>query len=481
MSETEIGREEETGDQQSYLIDKLPPKNKIAYGAANAANMSMSGIGLGGAVTFFYNIKLGLSGELIGLAWMIFAAWNAINDPLFGIIEDRTKTSAGRHIPYIRYGAPVYGVLFILIWFPLFHTELGLFFNFLLMLFLFDTIYTITGLVTYSLPAEMCVTAEARTDLMLWSTIIGAIGLLISNVLPIVLLTGDKSTSLNPLFLPTMVLLGVSCSVVLFVSSFFLKENEFTVAEEPLGFVDSIKETFKNKPFLIFLAANFAFVLGQYTLTTGILYYIDYVVQFEILPFVPVVLVGGIGVWYILKSLPKYGVKKVFIAGQLLLGGGFLLLFLVGRNLWTAVVGLIPIVIGIVGITLTGQAVFGDTIDYDEIRTGKRRETSYSGVNALVTKPAVSIAPWAFLSIIRAFGFKDPVDGVAQAQTPGAVTGILFAFTVFPAIFLLLGALLISKFPLDGPEWFQQKRELQETHQRKEREYVAKLKREGKI
>lgn len=51
--------------------DKIPVKSKVAYGSANTASSILSGIGLS-AITFFYNVKLGLDAELIGIGWLIF-------------------------------------------------------------------------------------------------------------------------------------------------------------------------------------------------------------------------------------------------------------------------------------------------------------------------------------------------------------------------------------------------------------------------
>ena len=69
---------------KNEFIELLPAKSKVAYGGANTASSILSGIGFA-AITFYYNVKLGLSAELIGIAWLIFAVWNAINDPLLMI------------------------------------------------------------------------------------------------------------------------------------------------------------------------------------------------------------------------------------------------------------------------------------------------------------------------------------------------------------------------------------------------------------
>jgi len=77
-------------ESTSFIDERLPLKSKIAYGLSTASSNVLSGIAIGAAITFYYNIKLGLSEELVSLAWLMFAFWNAINDPLFGILSFRT-------------------------------------------------------------------------------------------------------------------------------------------------------------------------------------------------------------------------------------------------------------------------------------------------------------------------------------------------------------------------------------------------------
>jgi len=470
-------------EQKSILFEeKIPMRSKFAYGGAVFASGILSGLGLG-PITYYYNITLGLEGFLVGLAWMIFMVWNSINDPLFGFLEDRTKSKKyGRRIPYIRFGAPVYSILFMFCWFPLvdINNELALFFNFLIILFAFDTIFTIIGLITYSLPAEMAISSKARAGIMIFSSIFSGLALLITFLLPTLLLTGESSPPVE-VFLTTMVIIGIICGIILFISSYFLKENKYTQLEEPLGYWKSLIETFKNKSFLIFEASNFCFTVAQYILTTSVFYYIGFVLMAEgILSMLPLliffVVIFAFTVVYN-KILGKHELKKVYFLMLLMTGLSFILFFFIGWNFISAIIGMILLGIGFSGYFMTGQLVIADVIDYDEIRTKKRRETSYSGVNALLTKPAVSIAPWLFLSIIALFGF----DNEATTQTPTAQLGIMIGFTIIPAIFILLAALFIKFFPLSGPKWKEQKLEIQRIHVEKEKAYLEHLKQEGKI
>ncbi|MFW9889313.1 MAG: MFS transporter, partial [Candidatus Thorarchaeota archaeon] len=153
------GTEEEMNGTPIDFDERLPLRSKFAFGLSQASINILQVIALGSAITFYYNVKLGLSEEWISLAWLVFAIWNAINDPLFGILQERIDTDVGRRIPVLRFGAPVYAITFLICWFPfLGSTQIALFWNFLLVLFLFDSMFTMVGLVQTALPAEMCIT-----------------------------------------------------------------------------------------------------------------------------------------------------------------------------------------------------------------------------------------------------------------------------------------------------------------------------------
>lgn len=463
--------------------EKLSLKSKFAYGGLGAGIGLPSQIAFS-AITFFYNTVLGLNAELIGIAWLIFAFWNAFNDPLFGFIEDRTKSEKyGRRIPYIRFGAPIYGIVFITCWIPFVdvNNQIALFFNLTVVLFVFDTLFTILGLINYTLPAEMAMTAKERANLLVYSTIITSISLLISFILPMILLTGNNSPNVAVEFLVAMIFVGVISGVVIFASSFYLKENKYTQMEEALPVIKGITETFKNGPFLIYELSNFSFTLAQTILTTAIFYYVDYVLQLTgFLTTIPLMLVFLMIFVFIVifnKIIGKYGVKKTFILALLWTGLSFLLIFFIGWTLSFALIGFILIGSGISGYMLTNQVVIADIVDYDETKTGKRRETTYSGINALITKPAISLANWLFLFIIISFGF----DSGQETQSFSAQLGIMIGFALIPSMFLILGAIAMFFYPLDGPEWLAKKAQMIKIHEKKELDYLKYVEEKRKV
>jgi GPH family glycoside/pentoside/hexuronide:cation symporter len=439
-------------------------------------------------VTFFYTDILGIQPYLAGIVWLIFAIWNALNDPLFGIVQDRTRTSIGRRVPYLRFGAPAYVLAFLLCWYPFTDStnQIGLFFNMLLVLFALDTMFTIIGLITYALPAEMTITQKGRSNLITISTLFGVVGIVISNVVPLLLLTDDvTNTQLDAVIRPVMIAISVACGAILFISSFFIKENDYTRAEEPLGFKQSLVQTAKNKPFLIFECSKFMIVIMTTTLTSCIFYYVKYVLGIEggfmsILPLALVLIVAVVFVVVYNGVMARFGAKKILVFGLAFGGGAFLLTFFIGGDFSTALVGFCIVGVGYSAALIAAGVLFSDTVDNDEIRTGKRRETTYAGIEALITKPAVSIANWLYLAIMGAFGY-DPNATIGIPGPPELRTGILVAICIVPAIFSFIAAAILVFYPLDGPVWQAQKAKLQAIHEQKEREFVESLRKEGTI
>jgi glycoside/pentoside/hexuronide:cation symporter, GPH family len=180
-----------------------------------------------------------------------------------------------------------------------------------------------------------------------------------------------------------------------------------------------------------------------------------------------------------LKKIGKWGPKRTGITNLLVLAFALIILFLVGLNPYLSTIPFLFVGFGYIGALITTPVLMGDVIDNDEIITGKRREAIYGGVNAVVTKPAVSIANSSFLAIIGVFGFITPIiiNGVdvKQTQSTEALIGILVAFCIFPSIFLIISALILLKYPLDGNEWLQKKNFVMKLHEKKEKEYLESL------
>jgi GPH family glycoside/pentoside/hexuronide:cation symporter len=113
----------------------------------------------------------------------------------------------------------------------------------------------------------------------------------------------------------------------------------------------------------------------------------------------------------------------------------------------------------------------GDVVDFDEHKTGLRREGMYAGINSFITKPAISLAQWVMLSLMTAFGYDQALG--KGLQSTSAETGILLGWTLVPGILLFLSFIVLHWYPLDGKDWLGIKARLAEIHKEKERKYLA--------
>jgi GPH family glycoside/pentoside/hexuronide:cation symporter len=485
---------EQSDSQLNSFEEHVPLKAKIALGFMNAGNGFMSTIGLG-SINLFYLKLTGIDPGLMAISWILFALWNAVNDPLLGIIEDRTRSKLGRRVPFLRYGGIFYGIAFILIWFPFTTNAQLLFWNHLLMLFIFDTLFSMIGLIGYSLPSEMAVTAKERANTILISGIIAVIGSIPSFVLPVIYLGNTPDIQG---FRGAMIIGACLSALAITCSSYFIKENKFAILEEPLGFLDSLRICLKSRPFLVAVGSVFFLSIMEAILTSYVVFLLDYLYIIN-LSNIWTWITAGLAVIIVLYPflkinviISKYGLKRVMIFGLkgAILGFGiFLVLNLLLRptamNKIDFAIIAIPfafMLLGFLTYMFLAPPVMGEVMDYDEIQTDKRRETTYAGMNALMTKPAISIGHAAFLGILEAFGYINEVDPVTHLTLPPVLQpvsvslGVIIAFGAVPIGCLLIALSIFRFFPLDGPDWQVQKRNLQKVHEEKERAYIAYIK-----
>ena len=402
----------------------------------------------------FFQDYLGLSVELMALAALLYAIWNALNDPLFGYLSDSSKSKKGRRIPFMKFTAPFLGLFFIGIWLvPTTWSPNALFWWMLAGMFLYDTAYTIIGLVYSALLPELTESDSERGSLQTYSSIFALLGSIVGFLIPDFLRPGVGETNLLPLYLGVTAI-GIAGTVFILITSFSVKERpEFTQVDEPLGFIDSIKFTFRSKSFIVLVAANFMSILMQ-ALVLGTMFYLsDYVLQISssmplLIPFFISIIIGTLIANLLAK---KMGVVR---AQQLLLfiaGISLCLVYFVSDQL-------IYVAMSIAGFGLSGPLVltnilFAQVVDEDEVSSGVRREAMFFGTNALITKPAQSIAiaivPW-ILSLTSFISRKKNNDEIYLPQGVDVIIGIKIFTGLIPGIAMLLGALILFAYPLHG-------------------------------
>ena len=444
-------------------VEKVPVLSKIWLSFADCMCGSLNGLLTGGAMTYFFIKFMGLKEEYSLTVWLIFGIWNAVNDPLFGYISDRTKSKLGRRIPYIRYGSFFYALVFVVTWvrWPFGGSQAALFIQMLVTLFLFDSLYTAIATSLYVMPYTMAVTNKARSSIFVWK-----IGFsLISMAVPLVVFPVIKpEVGSDPTqFQIIMACIGVFAFLVIFFSTFFYKEKVQNESEEQMNIFRSVIECFKNRSFVVFEVLSFTVIFIQTNLMQGVNYYFDEFKTNMALAYGCLGLgaVGGILLW--IRMLRPWGVRKCVTIMCVTFAAAAAAMCFVGQFMPVALVVFLLTGVGFSGGMYLVPIMNGDVIDYDEYKTGARREGIYAGVNSLITKPAISLANGVFPIIAGWFGYN--FDLKAGEQSAMAGQGILVAWMAIPAILLVISAISMKFYPLYGEKWDRQKAEIAERHE----------------
>jgi GPH family glycoside/pentoside/hexuronide:cation symporter len=471
---------------------KVPTKSAVWLSFADCMCGLMCSFAEGSVLSYFFVYYLKLEESWASIVWILFGIWNAINDPIYGFIADRTKTKIGRRIPWIRYGAPIYAVLFILTWvvFPSMQgNQWFLAFQMAICLFFFDTLYTAIASALYVMPYEMAVTNQARSPIFVWKIVFS----LISTGVPMFMNANLAKILAKgyPTFMWIMVGIGVLGGIIIFLSTFFYKENGYVKDEPQPKFWDGLLTCLKNKSFLLFEVISFTVIYAQSNLMNGLsavgpMWNSAYIGDASIYVCYGAMAIGAVAALLLfIKFRDKWGAKNCAVIMCVAMAAGCFLGAFLGRYFWALVIAFLLIGVGFAGGMYLVPVINGDVIDKDEMVNGSRREGTYAGVNSLITKPAQSIAQASYLSIFAAFGLDktnqiaDPDTGELSinwaGQSDSAKNGLFIAWLLIPAILLVLSAVAMYFFPLHGKKWLDEKAVLAKAHADKEAAYEQEV------
>ena len=147
-------------------VGKLKIRDLWGYASGEgAAAVTMNGIS--GFAMLFYTQIMGMSPELIGIAFGVGTIYDAITDPLMGTVSDRTHSRFGRRHPYMLVGGLLMAVFFFLHWFvpESFQGEKRLFGYLIVINLLIKTAFTVFVVPFTALGFEMCRTDDDRARL----------------------------------------------------------------------------------------------------------------------------------------------------------------------------------------------------------------------------------------------------------------------------------------------------------------------------
>ncbi len=414
---------------------------------------------------YFLTDIIKLDPALAGIILLVSKIWDAVSDPLMGIISDRTRTRYGRRRPYFLAGIILIFLSTVLLWYPVnFELEMHRFIFVLFAYIFFSTVITMVMVPYNALSSELTLDYSERTSLVsvrMWFS--GVSGLLCA-ALPIELV--KQFPDARDGYTAMAVTLGLFFALPFIATFLFTKERpEFMTEKKKIDPMETIRKTF-IEPFRIRTFRNVLFLYVFSFLTMDIvmaivIYFVTYyLVQGDqtnyILGTLFIVQLAFIPVLYFLSQKLNKKTAFMFCIFYWMILMVMSLFMQPEYPIFLAYIfgGLVGIASG--GVGVLAYSIFPDVPDVDELYSGERREGIYAGLYTFVRKVCSALALFIVSISISMAGYRAPVsekvDGVLktinQTQTAEFLLTLKIIFAVFPILFLFFSLINAIRYPL---------------------------------
>ncbi len=409
-------------------------------------------------VFYYYEVEIGLPVALLGLAFIIFAIWNMINDPLLGYLTDRPfkwSKKYGFRAPWMMIGV----IPYIICWWFLFAIPDSLvensdpwpiFWYFIIVTCLFDTFYSLFSIhINAGFATYFRTDAERRRSSAINTTIPIILQLFIGFTVPIFYIYGDRSSMI--LAQTLVVFLLIICVLILIPG---IRETEeikeaFLRGYQERGrdpYFKTIKSAFKRKNFVATLLVFMALSLGSTLAKASEVYFMKDILR---LPLYNAVFTGLAYFFGFVLFIPfwsniskKYGHGKTMKLSCVLIGLVYL------PQLWITTLTE-AIIFSFLGGFVAGSfwvtlgPVTADVYDECTISTGKHQEATYEGIRTLFFRIALIGQAAIFVAIHVATGYNPDPKAV---QTPLAIWGIRIHAGLLPSLLGFIAFIILYKY-----------------------------------
>lgn len=418
----------------------VPWKERIAYGLGDTASNLIYMVPTM-FLMYFYTDVFGLAAGTIAILFIVGKIWDAINDPIMGLIADRTHTKWGSYRPYLLWMAIPSGVFAVLLFTtPSFGGIWKVVFAFIAYIG-FDMTYTAVNLPYAAMLPSLTDNYKERTTVSAIRMFMSKVGSLIVSATTLALVAKLGNGNEKSGFFYTM-LIFASIAVVMYLLSFAGTKERITQPETKVKLSDSLKTIKGNTPWVVLFIVNIALWVSVSLITSMAVYFFKYNVGNPALSsvFMPVMMISMMISFIILPLLAKkFNKKSIYVIGVTiyLIGLLWMLLFVKATSL--IILGAAIVGLGIGATSAVTQSMLADTVDYGEWKSGLRAQGFLFSAASFAIKFGQGIGGALGSWLLQKGGY------VANAkQTASALNAIQFNFIIIPAAMAVIMMIFIA-------------------------------------
>ena len=440
--------------------NKLSIKEKIGYGLGDTASNLYFQMFVN-FLMFFYTDVFGIPAAAVGTMFLISRFWDAVNDPMMGIIADRTETKWGKFRPYLIWMSLPLAIIGVVTFTTPNFSMTGKIVYAYITYTLVMMAYTAINIPYSALMGVLSPNTKERTSISTYRFVLAYGGLFMVQglTLKMVGFFGKGNQAVGFPF--AMGVFGIIAVIMFYISFVTTKERVQPPAAQKNNLKSDLKDLMDNKPWLILLVMSIA-TLGYVIIRSGaVMYYFKYNLGREMLA--PTFMVSGTiaviaGVActdFLTKLLGKKRLYTIVMALSSILT--ILFYFVPYENIVLIFVLHILITFAMAPQAPILWAMYADTADYSHWKNGRRATGLVFSAATFSQKFGIALGGGVAGWILAAFGFV-----ANQTQTPESLNGIRLMMSIIPAIGSVIATIAIFFYPLDDKTMAKIEKEIAE-------------------
>jgi len=469
------------------IKNKLPLWLKLLYGSGD---WGLSSIGMMRSI--FYALYLtdvvGIEPRLASIGALVGIVWDAINDPLIGMLSDRMKTRWGRRRPFLLWFAFPFGLSFVILWSaPNWESQIALTIYVTLAFMISDTLTTLVAMPYLALTPELTRDYDERTALSSFRTVfqlLAAIAVVVAAPMIVdkVILTGGTQ---QQGFILAGAIFGLTGAIPLFFIGWFVREKFIPEQQEDLPFRETLRVAWKNIPFryaagiymfnwsaVDMIAITFPYFLLYWVAEGNLLAKInilgvDLALESAFFGTLMVVCILCVPFWlWLARTRNK---REAYILGMIfwVIVQGLIFTIQPGETGYLLFIAALAGV-GVSAAYILPDSILPDVIEWDELRTRRRQEGIYYGIRTLIRKLTGALIIFLTLQVLGWSGYQSPPDGVTQFTQPdSALIAIRLMVSLFGGIILAGSIAFAWSYPLSREKYERIQRLLKSRREQK--------------